>query len=378
MTDKPLHWSGTKRYLVLMAIMLIMMLCFASSASAEPDYMPGDVNNDGVINVKDVVLVMKHVLNLQDPPLTEVQRRAADVNGDGVIDVRDATEIMKKALGLIEVIPMAITSLEDASVRVPFGTARQDINFPDTVRAHFAGGQKRDVSVRWEQVSTPPYNQFVFNQYEFKGDLVNLPSGVTNPKNLRATAKVSFLMPDPGPFPGPIPPPPPPPPADWPIELEDQILVGGGLANLWLVTLTAKPEYANQVTRITVKGIDANQDSVNLRRWEVLLEQDTRPTKDELRGRITVTTTMPGQIDVIDMTRTAAFFVGAVYDVVVRVYIKPGEVADSVTADGNALTPPIPGRDYWRVYLDGYVAGDQIQINASNIIGVQTRTITVQ
>jgi hypothetical protein len=367
MTVKPLHWSGIKRYLVVMAIMLLLMLCFAPSASGESDYMPGDVNNDGVINVKDVVLVMKHVLNLQDPPLTEVQRKAADVNGDGVIDVRDATEIMKRALGLIDVIPMAITSLDDAGVRVPFGTARQDINFPDTVRAHFAGGQQRDVNVRWEQVSSPPYNPFVFNQYEFKGDLVNLPSGITNPNNLRATAKVSFLMPDPGPFPGPIPPPPPPPPDDdWPIQLDGLPIITPLPLGATNVDILIRSEFAAQVDRVRILGEEATQDPNNIRRWRRAFEFEV--TLDQLRRQIEVfEQPMPGELDAIDKAQSTAIYVGALpgsNEVAVWVYIKPGETVDTVTANTVTLAKE-PGENRFFGLVFGLNVGDVVNIQAN-------------
>jgi len=63
----------------------------------------GDVNNDGVINVHDVVLVMRHVLDLE--PLSEMEKELADVNADGEINVRDVTLLMQKSLGLIEHFP---------------------------------------------------------------------------------------------------------------------------------------------------------------------------------------------------------------------------------------------------------------------------------
>lgn len=63
-------------------------------------YKLGDVNNDGAIDVQDVVLTMRQTLNLSG--LNEQQKLAADVNGDGAIDVNDVVLIMRYSLGLIE------------------------------------------------------------------------------------------------------------------------------------------------------------------------------------------------------------------------------------------------------------------------------------
>ncbi len=56
----------------------------------------GDVNFDGVIDIRDAVLVMKHILAIET--LDEIQIEAADVNLDGKIDVRDVALILKKVL----------------------------------------------------------------------------------------------------------------------------------------------------------------------------------------------------------------------------------------------------------------------------------------
>ncbi len=63
----------------------------------------GDVNHDGVVDVRDVALVMRHILDLE--PLDKTGQELADVNADGVVDVRDVTLMMRKALGLIERFP---------------------------------------------------------------------------------------------------------------------------------------------------------------------------------------------------------------------------------------------------------------------------------
>jgi len=62
-------------------------------------YRIGDINEDGIINVQDVVLAMQHVLMIEE--LAEEQAAMADANGDGEINVVDVTLLMQFALGLI-------------------------------------------------------------------------------------------------------------------------------------------------------------------------------------------------------------------------------------------------------------------------------------
>ncbi len=84
---------------------LIALLLFAitSTVNAAPRMM-GDVNGDGLIDVRDATLVMQHVLNLRT--LTFSQRELADVNGDGVINVADVNLITQRALGMISRFPV--------------------------------------------------------------------------------------------------------------------------------------------------------------------------------------------------------------------------------------------------------------------------------
>lgn len=61
---------------------------------------PGDLNSDGRIDVNDVVLAMRHVLNLEI--LSEGQSFLADINSDNRVDVQDVSQLMQKSLGLLK------------------------------------------------------------------------------------------------------------------------------------------------------------------------------------------------------------------------------------------------------------------------------------
>lgn len=77
---------------------------FSTDQYTPPVIVPGDVNGDGVIDIKDVTLVMRHVLDLHR--LDKSGKEAADVNGDDVIDIKDVTLIMRRALNIIDKFPV--------------------------------------------------------------------------------------------------------------------------------------------------------------------------------------------------------------------------------------------------------------------------------
>ena len=56
----------------------------------EPEkYIPGDANNDGVINIRDAALI---AVNLSKSKVGELSE-SADYNQDGKINIRDAAAI---------------------------------------------------------------------------------------------------------------------------------------------------------------------------------------------------------------------------------------------------------------------------------------------
>ena len=63
-----------------------------------PDYMPGDVNNDGKLNSGDAVLVLRRIVDLVE--LNEKQAKAADIDEDGKITTGDAVRILRISVGL--------------------------------------------------------------------------------------------------------------------------------------------------------------------------------------------------------------------------------------------------------------------------------------
>ena len=53
--------------------------------------MSGDVNNDSVLNILDIVLVVNFVLENDTPSATEFS--SADLNGDGILNILDVVTL---------------------------------------------------------------------------------------------------------------------------------------------------------------------------------------------------------------------------------------------------------------------------------------------
>jgi len=179
--------SGVKTAAVLL-VAVLFVLAFASMTAGAPEITYGDINNDGEIDVRDVVLVMQYIIGLRD--LTEDQLKAADVNGDGEVNVQDATMLMQYVLGLIESFTLPIISVEEIEKSVALNTSYDDINFPEKVTATLHDGMEIEVEVDWADDSTPVYNPSASGAYVFEGELIDLPDNVTNPDELTATATI--------------------------------------------------------------------------------------------------------------------------------------------------------------------------------------------
>lgn len=59
--------------------------------------LPGDMNNDGILNAKDALAILEFNVGLENGKNPFV----ADINNDGFINAKDALAILKKSAGLI-------------------------------------------------------------------------------------------------------------------------------------------------------------------------------------------------------------------------------------------------------------------------------------
>ena len=56
------------------------------------DVLPGDVNDDGVVNAQDLVLIRNAIQNTGDPLMIGW----VDLDGNGVVDIKDFTAARSK------------------------------------------------------------------------------------------------------------------------------------------------------------------------------------------------------------------------------------------------------------------------------------------
>ncbi len=66
------------------------------AGTATPDQLPGDVNNDGNVDILDIVSIVNFITGVQVPD--ELQTLLADLNGDGTIDILDVILLVNQII----------------------------------------------------------------------------------------------------------------------------------------------------------------------------------------------------------------------------------------------------------------------------------------
>ncbi len=79
---------------------------FEEETTAPPAVIHGDINNDGQVDILDVILMNKYLLGSAD--LDAMQRTAADVLHDNTLDSSDSLTLLKFVVKLISVLPVEI------------------------------------------------------------------------------------------------------------------------------------------------------------------------------------------------------------------------------------------------------------------------------
>lgn len=69
---------------------------FKASIEVVSEVLPGDVNNDGIINILDLTMLINYVLGHDTPEGFNLDM--ADVNGDGIVDVNDVVALINLIL----------------------------------------------------------------------------------------------------------------------------------------------------------------------------------------------------------------------------------------------------------------------------------------
>lgn len=78
-----------------MALAIAKGLC---AAVGEKFVIPGDVNEDGKVDITDARLILRYAVGLET--MNDNIKAIADINGDGQITVADAREVLRQAVGL--------------------------------------------------------------------------------------------------------------------------------------------------------------------------------------------------------------------------------------------------------------------------------------
>ena len=110
-----------KRWLAFFctAVLLIAQCAIGPTLSVtSDDLLLGDVNDDGDVNMKDVLIIRKHIAGLEG----RLNEPAADVNADDSVDMKDVLLVRKFIAQLIRTFPASPVEppLEDLSSKVPF------------------------------------------------------------------------------------------------------------------------------------------------------------------------------------------------------------------------------------------------------------------
>ncbi len=89
------------------------------------DFIPGDVNDDGTVNLKDAVKLFRYVADVD----MDVNIKAIDVTGDGVATLADAVILFRYAAGWdIELIPAIVCEHELTETEAKAATCTEDGN----------------------------------------------------------------------------------------------------------------------------------------------------------------------------------------------------------------------------------------------------------
>ena len=330
---------------------------------------------------------------------------------------------------------VSVESLDD--IEVNLGTVYDDINFPSKVQTTLDNNSIVSLNVNWPPAAAVNYDGNTAGTYPIEGEL-ELPAGIINPGEVKPEVNVIVgeevpkytleLVVDPqgsgtveggGEYPAgaeiAVTASPNPgyefdkwtrngnlesnlaqfiftmpsenvtlvahfnddedPVFSWPEEMEGEPRITYiDLIGKWQVKITIKDAYVNLVNSVTILGEEATQTNDD-KSWYVDFDQEI--TLADLEEQILINRDDQEAVEVIDMTKSMARYVGVLGDTYVRVYLKQGEEAITVTADGTPLSYN-DIEDRWQSgALYNYTPGDTITIVATTAEGIQTVDITV-
>ena len=66
------------------------------------DYLMGDFNKDGELNIRDVTAIQEYLVATYTGDVTDIQLKIADVTRDNNLNIRDVTRIQEHLVGSVE------------------------------------------------------------------------------------------------------------------------------------------------------------------------------------------------------------------------------------------------------------------------------------
>ena len=154
---------------------------------------PGDVNDDGMINVLDVLATINHILNIQILQGDALIR--ADCNGNGQINILDALGIVNVILGIGECAQGALKPVVTPEV-IEFCTSLQSYLSPEDF-ATFMSLVKAETIVpaayKLDQNYPNPFNPTTTITYSLKGGEQNTEYG-TRIQSSHTTLKIYNIL----------------------------------------------------------------------------------------------------------------------------------------------------------------------------------------
>ena len=76
-----------------------------TTATQAPELVCGDANNDGAVNMKDVLMVRKYLADIE----VDINLDNADTNNDGDVNMKDVLNLRKFLAGIVESLPVPAT-----------------------------------------------------------------------------------------------------------------------------------------------------------------------------------------------------------------------------------------------------------------------------
>ncbi len=128
-----IYWNSPLTY-------LLSVLDAEDSGNTKPDldpgsYLPGDANEDGIVDIGDVVLMNRVYVGVDQ--VTAQGLKNADVDGDGKISLADSMNVLRYLVHLIDKLPVTESSTESGTIQ-DYGTL---VNASASAVADFRNGE---------------------------------------------------------------------------------------------------------------------------------------------------------------------------------------------------------------------------------------------